>query len=169
MRRALQLALCGICVLCGFAGELRAQPLTLPFASRETGLLVEVEISAPSARPSSWRAVKVVLLLDTGAAFTHLDARYLKLPRSKRALEVATGSGSAELRILEPVKLELRSQNSEVRKTFDIETLDVDLAAQRKQCGCEVAGVLGLDVLRRFARVTFDFQARELRLVQEAR
>ncbi|MCI0348859.1 MAG: retroviral-like aspartic protease family protein [Acidobacteriales bacterium] len=119
---------------------------SVPIESNDTGLLVTARIGERA----------VVLLVDTGAAFTHLDSRFLRLPRAKRTLRTMTGAGETNLLILEPVKLAL------AERTFDLESLDVDLAAHRKQCGCDVAGVLGLDVLRRFSAVTLDFEARTM-------
>lgn len=128
-----------------FIGTANAQE-TVPVELLDIGMLIRAEVNG---RP-------VALLVDTGASFTHLDSKYLKLPRSKQKLRTVTGDGETELAALEPVILALAGRR------FNIETLDVDLAALRKHCGCAVAGVLGMDVLRRFGSVTLDFAKQSL-------
>lgn len=151
MKRALQLAL--LCALTASAAGAQGE-ITLPLVEpREFGLLVRAEVKGPKTA-----ARTVLFIVDTGASYTHLDARFLDLPRSARTLPVTTGAGETKLRVLEPVKLTISGVESpKSSRTFDIETLEINLSALRKHCGCPVAGALGLDVLSRFGSFTVDF------------
>lgn len=145
-----------VTVLCGgaaFAQAAASEAVVLPFESAEFGLLVRAEIKGPKTPGRT-----VLLFVDTGASYTHLDARFLDLPHSSRSLRTMTGAGQTDLRVLEPVTLLF------AERTFDLESLEVDLVAHRKLCSCDVAGVLGLDVLRGFGAVTLDFEAGTLTL-----
>ncbi|MGH9796220.1 MAG: hypothetical protein ACRD5G_15750 [Candidatus Acidiferrales bacterium] len=146
------LALAGAAAVCA-----QDEPVALKMATTDVGLLVTVDVNG---KP-------VVMFIDTGASFTHLDARFLDLPRSSRSLRIHGVAGGADFRVLERVTLTLADSGGAGR-AFDIQTLDVDLATRRKWCKCELAGVLGLDVLRRFASFTIDFEAGVLRLRQPA-
>ncbi|MGH9817208.1 MAG: hypothetical protein ACRD6I_14130, partial [Candidatus Acidiferrales bacterium] len=122
-------------------------------------LLVRAEVKGPKTA-----ARTVLLFVDTGASYTHLDARFLDLPRSSRSLRIVGIAGAVDMKVLERVTLTLDGTAA----AFDLQTVDVDLAKRRQWCKCDLAGVLGLDVLRRFASVTIDFEAGVLRLRQPA-
>lgn len=131
----------------------QGEAVTLKMKTSDIGLLVIADVGGNP----------VLLFVDTGATYTHLDARYLKLPRSTRTLRTETITGGTDLRVLERVTLKLGDGSA--ARAFDLQTLDVDLSARRKWCKCDVAGVIGLDVLRRFAAFEVDFTGAALNLL----
>lgn len=130
------------------------EPVSLPLEPSDLGVLAPVEIDGR----------RVFLLVDTGARLTHLDAKFLKLSTAKQSLRVRTQAGTVEMSLVEDVELRLGR-----KWKVNIQTYNINLADLRVHCGCDLAGVLGVDVLRLFAVIEFDFRAAVLNLWEKRR
>jgi len=153
------LFLCALCVLPALsqaqAGEGCAeavqaqQPLTLPLERAGSLFFVEAKVNGRAA----------LLLVDTGAE------RSILHDRTRNA--VRGGYGTYQLQSAD-VTIQLGETFFAPRRVGL-----ADLSALRRKYRAaldrDFDGVLGMDVLREFDAVTFDFKARALRLVQEAR
>jgi len=102
------------------------------------------------------------LLLDTGAASTFVSAELAGVDASQVKRSRFRADGGMEVSgVWESARLELGGR----KMTLDVKA--VDFAAASERYGRRIDGLLGQDVLRKFARVTIDFRAKRLLLSNE--
>lgn len=127
----------------------RGSVIELKLLVTDIGPLLSSEVSGKEA----------FLLLDTGARMTAVDTKFLGLRhKPKGSIRILGGNGVSEL----PVTPALRIRFGD--RVAEMQTLDVDLAALREFCACQVAGILGLDLLRAYRGFHVDFENGMLRL-----
>lgn len=116
--------------------------------SRFGSILIEIKING---RPAT-------MLVDTGAASTFVRAELAgvdlgTLQRSR----FRSDAGMEVSGVWERAKIEL---SGDWQTTVDVKAIDFTAVSQRY--GRRIDGLLGQDVLRRFARVTIDFKAKQI-------
>ena len=127
------------------AAPVRAQSHKVPFTLRDGKILIQVKLNGQP----------VTLKLDSGSTNTVFDAKFLKIPGTTK-IQVRTASG--------PVEASRSDARLEIGDVAFVLPQAVYLPNFASQGLVGSEGVIGLDVLRKFKRVTIDFAKSEIAL-----
>jgi hypothetical protein len=136
--------------LCQFAATVAgaSQPVGISVHERYGVILAEGSVEG---HPTTF-------IVDTGASVTMIDAAILQTPFEKRASRFRENAPGIEVRgTLTEVHLAIGNEGEARRKVAAVDFTEI-----RRVYGKEVGGVLGQDYLRRFGRVSIDFEAGRL-------
>ena len=95
-----------------------------------------------------------VFLLDTGATVTYIDVTALKLDARPQFFVSVEQTNQKTSRGVYKLQLQMGEEK------FAGQFIDVDLTGTRRECSCEVVGLIGMDFLSRYVSVEIDFRER---------
>lgn len=99
----------------------------------------------------------ITFILDTGSSHTFVDAKALKLAaRPQFSVQVAQANQSTRRGVY---ALELKLERERISGQF----IEIDLTAARQECMCEAMGLLGMDVVSRYASIEINFRERAIK------
>jgi len=134
-------------MLCAITLLLSVISVPLEVDGQFGSLLVRMEVNGKTA----------VFLVDTGAASTFVSAELAGVDPFTLQQSRFRGDGGMEVRgVWERAKIRL----GDWKTTMDVKAIDT--APISRRYGRRIDGLLGQDILRQFARVTIDFEARTL-------
>jgi len=93
-----------------------------------------------------------VFILDTGATVTYVDIAALKLDARPQFFVPVEQTNQRTSRGV--YQLQLQMGEEKISGQF----IEIDLTGTRRECSCEVVGLLGMDLLSHYVSVEIDFR-----------
>jgi hypothetical protein len=137
-------------MLCATAVLLAAISLPIEMHPEFGAILVTVKVNGKDA----------TLLVDTGAASTFVSAKLAGVEHELQRSRFRADAGMDVSGVWTRARLSLAGWQT----TIDVKAIDCAPISQRFKR--RIDGILGQDVLRSFGRVTIDFKAKTLELVE---
>jgi predicted aspartyl protease len=135
-----------------FAPAASAQTITVPLKEKAGALFVQVEVDGR----------KCNFILDTGARMTIVDIRSLVVTKQMEVRQAQADDGRVGTRgeaVATTIELHLGTRIWTERRVAAMNLQDLDA-----RYGMHVDGLLGMDVLKTFSRITLDLKRNVLEL-----